>query len=404
MFYSYVWTITKTDIENNLELNAKLVNKLNKLDKNTLLTLEQYLEGRTTIDIVASDKKPQVYHSNYEEDNRKFYMIEYPSTDIKNSFIIIIKDMTTTFDMIDRIFQNLFIFALIGLLFVVLYAVTLSRVLTIPISSFAKLIANTDINNLQTLDKKSMPQEFHPVVTSLNKLANKVKSHIMYQKELYIGITHELKTPMSVIKLKNDIMLKKPRQTEEYEDTMRINVKEIDKMTKMVSSVLEMGRQESVKFENEKNIVLDLFIQDIIKNFAFVAQRSNKIIFKNNTKNISIKIQPTMLSQIIQNFIQNAVKFSNTDATVLVLVRQDEKYIYIEVFNEGDSIDETKDYFAPFTRFGDKQGVGLGLYLSKNASDSLGSVIKLENRTDGIDGVVATLKIKKDKIGKYKFI
>ncbi len=396
--------MTKADIENNLESNAKLVNKLNKLDKNTLLTLEQYLEGRTTIDIVASDKKPQVYHSNYEEDNRKFYMIEYPSTDIKNSFIIIIKDMSATFDMIDRIFQNLFIFALIGLLFVVLYAVTLSRVLTIPINSFAKLIANTDINNLQTLDKKSMPQEFHPVVTSLNKLANKVKSHIMYQKELYIGITHELKTPMSVIKLKNDIMLKKPRQTEQYEETMRINLNEIDKMTKMVSSVLEMGRQESVKFEDEKDIDIGSFVGDIVKDFAFVAQRSNKIIFKNNTKDIMLKIQPTMLSQIIQNFIQNAVKFSKTDATVLVLVRQDKIYIYIEVFNEGDSIDETKDYFAPFTRFGDKQGVGLGLYLSKNASDSLGSVIKLENRTDGIDGVVATLKIKKDKIGKYKFI
>ncbi len=74
-------------------------------------------------------------------------------------------------------------------------------------------------------------------------------------------------------------------------------------------------------------------------------------------------------------------------------MEKQQQYVYIKIINEGQTIDESVDYFAPFIRYGDKQGVGLGLYLSKNASDTIGSQIYLKNRDDGLDGVVATLKI-----------
>jgi len=386
-------TTIKSDIENNLELNAKLVNNLNKLDQKSITMLGYFLENRTSIDIIFINKKQKIYHSNYKKDGRSFYKIEYPSTDIKNSFITITKDMTTTFDTIDKIFQNLFIFAFIGLFFVILYAVTISKVLTLPINKFSKLIANTDTNNIQTLDKATMPYEFHPIVVSLNKLANKVKSHILYQKELYIGITHELKTPLSVIKLKNDIMLKKPRTIEQYKETLLLNLSETDKMTNIVSSVMEMGRQEATKFEHEKYIDVASSVKVVVNDFSFIAQKSYKIKLKNNIENIKLKIQPTMFSQIVQNLLQNAIKFAKENSEIIVSLEKQQQYVYIKIINEGQTIDESVDYFAPFIRYGDKQGVGLGLYLSKNASDTIGSQIYLKNRDDGLDGVVATLKI-----------
>ena len=70
---------------------------------------------------------------------------------------------------------------------------------------------------------------------------------------------------------------------------------------------------------------------------------------------------------------------------------QNEYGLLIQVIDEGCGIDEAIDLFAPFKRQGDKQGVGLGLFLAKSAADSLGAKISLSNRKDGVEGCVANL-------------
>ena len=65
----------------------------------------------------------------------------------------------------------------------------------------------------------------------------------------------------------------------------------------------------------------------------------------------------------------------------------------VEVIDEGIGIDEEVDLFAPFKRVGNEKGAGLGLFLAKSAADTLGGTISLKNRTDGVNGTVATLKM-----------
>ncbi len=65
----------------------------------------------------------------------------------------------------------------------------------------------------------------------------------------------------------------------------------------------------------------------------------------------------------------------------------------IEVIDEGIGIDESKDLFAPFKRFGNKSGAGLGLFLAKSAADAIGATIDIKNRKDGTSGAVASLFI-----------
>jgi len=69
------------------------------------------------------------------------------------------------------------------------------------------------------------------------------------------------------------------------------------------------------------------------------------------------------------------------------------KSITIEVIDEGIGCPKDVDLFAPFKRVGNEKGAGLGLFLAKSAADTLGATISIENRTDGVSGSIATLKL-----------
>ena len=92
----------------------------------------------------------------------------------------------------------------------------------------------------------------------------------------------------------------------------------------------------------------------------------------------------------MQNFVQNAIKFSPKNSTITISSRFEKSKFVIEVADEGVGIDESKDLFAPFKRYGNKGGAGLGLFLAKGAAQALGAEISIKNRENS-NGAVASL-------------
>ncbi|HFU74367.1 MAG TPA: ATP-binding protein, partial [Helicobacteraceae bacterium] len=105
-------------------------------------------------------------------------------------------------------------------------------------------------------------------------------------------------------------------------------------------------------------------------------------------------LQKTLLNQIIQNFLQNALKFTPEYGVISLRTYLTSEGLMIEVFDTGCGIDDKVDLFAPFKRQGNKSGVGLGLFLAKSASDALGADISIKNREDGISGTIASLHLR----------
>jgi two-component system OmpR family sensor kinase len=250
-----------------------------------------------------------------------------------------------------------------------------------------------DENFFQSINTKNIPEEFEPLALSINKLVDRIHTFVKYQKELFIGTAHELKTPLAVMKTKNEVTLLKPREQEKYIETLRHNNKTIDEMNKMISSILEIGRLEGAQFEQPIEMDLIKFLQDHANNFKILAhQVDKKLITDFSPKSFPILIQPTLIMHILQNFIQNAIKFSPEYGTVEIKSFTDPEGINIHVLDEGHGIDENKDLFAPFKRYGGKEGAGLGLFLAKGAADAIGATILIKNRKDG-KGAIASLHL-----------
>ena len=333
-----------------------------------------------------------------EKEGQKFLTIYYPLEKRKHNFISITKNISNTDILLDKIFQNILIINLTAIFLILFYALFLSRMLILPVRSLTNKLATMNENFLQIIDIKTLPSEFQPLGNSINKLVDRIQIFVNSQKELFIGAAHELKTPLAVMKTKNEVTLLKPRDNEKYIDTIKSNNQTINEMNKMISNILEIGRQEGAQFEKPIEIDLINFLQEQSNNYTILAKMEEKHIEENITpNNYKITIQPTLLVHILQNFVQNAIKFTPKEGKITIQSYADKEGFHVLVIDEGIGIDETKDLFAPFKRYGNQTGAGLGLFLAKSAADALGATIAIKNRTDR-QGTIASLLIPIKKI------
>ena len=246
-------------------------------------------------------------------------------------------------------------------------------------------------NFLQKINTQKLPNEFLPLGNSINKLVERIQIFVNSQKELFIGAAHELKTPLAVMKTKNEVTLLKPRENEKYVETLKSNNQTINDMNKMISNILEIGRQEGAQFEKPVEIDLINFLKEQITNYTILAKMEEKeIVEEISPEQYKILTQPTLLMHILQNFVQNAVKFTPKGGKISIRSYLNKDGFFVHVIDEGIGIDESKDLFAPFKRYGNQTGAGLGLFLAKNAADAIGARISLKNRDDA-QGTIATL-------------
>ena len=277
---------------------------------------------------------------------------------------------------------------------IIFYAMFLSRMLLMPIKMISHRLSKLNENFLRPIGEREIPDEFKPLSNSINRLIERIQTFMLYQKELFIGVAHELKTPLAVMKTKNEVTLIKERESDRYIEALRLNNAEIDSMNKMISSILQIGRQEGAQFEEPENIDIINYINELCLNFKILARTDNKDISINlSPKELFVLIQPNLFLHVIQNFVQNAIKFAEPNSVIEIRSKIIEQNLVVEVLNQGEEIDEKIDYFAPFKRFGNKSGAGLGLFLAKNAASAMGAKISLKNRTDDKKGVISTFML-----------
>ena len=308
-----------------------------------------------------------------------------------SSYLVLEKETTLQSQIVEEIFIDIIIVNVTAILLVLFYALFLSRMLLIPIKILSHKLTNLDEKFLKEIDIKSLPDEFLPLGNSINRLITRIQTFVLYQKELFVGVAHELKTPLAVMKTKNEVTLLKPRDSEKYIEALKSNNEAINGMNTMIGSVLEIGRQEGAQFEEPENTDVIAFLKKLCKNYEVLAKGNDKnLALDLKPEILNLNIQTSLLTHIVQNFVQNAIKFSPKNSTITISSRLEKSKFIIEVTDEGVGIDENKDLFAPFKRYGNKGGAGLGLFLAKGAAQALGAEISIKNR-ENTNGAVASL-------------
>ena len=394
IFYGFTKATIYEEIAEELQKDAKLIVTLTKTSHMNNQDLKVLINEDLKIDIITINKAPNITLRKYSVNNNNFMELLYPLEKNNNSYLKITKNINASHKMLNKIFSNLIFLGIGGLILIIMYALAVSRTLLMPIIRITQKLSNMNENSLTQIDTLKLPVEFEPLANSINTLTTKIENYVKYQKELFIGTAHELKTPLAVMKLKSQVTLTRPRDTQRYEDVLRLHIDEIGGMNQMISSILDMGRQEGAQFEKPVKFDIVKYLESKTESYKLLAtQKDIELVFISDIDKFPTIIQPTLLTQIIQNFVQNAIKFTPNGNKIIIKSVHNKNTIAIEVIDEGIGCPEDVDLFAPFKRVGNEKGAGLGLFLAKSAADTLGATISIQNRTDGITGSIATLKL-----------
>jgi two-component system, OmpR family, sensor kinase len=395
IFYGFTKATIYEEISDELLKDAKLIVTLSQNKAGNHDNLRVLVNDDTTIEVITlTYEKKNFSFKQYNIKRDHFIELIYPLDIDKKQYLKLIRNINSSHTMLNKIFSNLLFLGTGGLILIIIYAFAMSKTLLFPILRITKKLSNMNENSLTQIETSKLPVEFVPLATSINTLTTRIENYVKYQKELFIGAAHELKTPLAVMKLKSQVTLRKPREIEKYEEVLNLHLDEIDGMNQMISSILDMGRQEGAQFE--KPVELDIINYLKVKSESFKLLAHEKDIaleFHTNIDTFTTIIQPTLLTQIIQNFVQNAIKFTPQHKKVIINTKQENEELTIEVIDEGIGCPEDVDLFAPFKRVGNEKGAGLGLFLAKSAAEALGAQISLKNRKDETSGTIATLQL-----------
>ena len=391
MLYHYIRVTVFQSVVNELNQQAAdYKNNPQNFNPNNLKTFTIEIPNKTLATVKAGELKGEKPYLVMQKIKDKSITTLTTRLD-DSSYLVLEKETTLQSQIVEEIFIDIIIVNVTAILLVLFYALFLSRMLLIPIKILSHKLTNLDEKFLKEIDIKSLPDEFLPLGNSINRLISRIQTFVLYQKELFVGVAHELKTPLAVMKTKNEVTLLKPRDSEKYIEALKSNNEAINGMNAMIGSVLEIGRQEGAQFEEPVNTDVIAFLKKLGKNYEVLAKGEEKNLALDLKPEIfNLNIQTSPLTHIVQNFVQNAIKFSPKNSTITISSRLEKSKFIIEVADEGVGIDESKDLFAPFKRYGNKGGAGLGLFLAKGAAQALGAEISIKNRENS-NGAVASL-------------
>jgi len=395
LFSSFLYLFIKQSIYD--EKQAELISYAENISSyRSLLSAQNNADAVIGLSIELVTLSPEEEHLEFYEtlhhDRSTTLTLIYPFDFEKSSYLKISRDITPTKRLLRKILNSIFLINAVGFIVIILYAIAFSKMLIAPITALSRRLANMNEHLIRPIKVEQLPDEFEPLGETLNRLMGRIQNFVKYQKELFIGAAHELKTPLAVIKLKNQVTLIKKRTPEEYIEAIKITNQSVDEMNKIVADILNIGRQEGAQLEVPVEADIIKILRKWEGDFSLLANSENKkLLTRFEPDSFMAVLQVTLLNQILQNFLQNAMKFTPEGKTILFQSRLNDVGIVIEVIDEGCGIDESVDLFAPFKRQGNKSGVGLGLFLAKSAAEAIGAQITLTNRTDGTDGTVARL-------------
>ena len=212
------------------------------------------------------------------------------------------------------------------------------------------------------------------------KTLKPIEENLELQMEFISNASHELKTPITIISMENEVLLKQKKHTEdELVDQIKSNLEEVQNLSKLVNILLELARNNKITLEKVK--VFDVANNSINK-LSSLAKKKN-ITILNNIINLEINANKDILEEVMVIIIDNAIKYSDKNTTIKVYSKNNK--IFIE--DEGIGIKE-KDIKYIFDRFyrGDKshssEGYGLGLSLAKHLTEKMKMKITAYNNHD----------------------
>lgn len=288
----------------------------------------------------------------------------------------------------------------IMLIFIFALAIGLAQILVRPFESVTRAIS--EVKEGYTDEPISVPDylETEHIVDAFNSLIKRMKTLDDSRQEFVANVSHELKTPITSIKVLADSLLaQEDAPAELYREFMEDIAEEIERENKIINDLLALVKQDkSVAELNISMVVVNELVEIILKRLRPIARKSNVEVTLISKREIVAEVDEVKLSLILTNLVENAIKYNREQGEVEVMLDADHQFFTVRVKDTGIGIPEA-DLGQIFERFYrvDKShskeigGTGLGLAITRSAVQLLRGSIKVDSVVG--EGTAFTVKI-----------
>jgi len=242
--------------------------------------------------------------------------------------------------------------------------------------------------------------ETRRISDAFNKMLTKMKIVDDSRNEFVSNVSHELKTPLTSMKvLADSLLIQEDVPAELYKEFMQDMSEEIERENKIINDLLALVKMD--KTANVMNIQsedINLLVEKCLKRLRPIAAKHNIEVVFESYRPVTAEVDETKLSLAISNFVENAIKYNKESGWIHVTLNADHKNFYLEVADSGIGIPE-EDIERIFERFYrvDKShsreigGTGLGLAIARNAIIMHKGAVKVYSRVG--EGTTFTVRV-----------
>jgi len=243
-----------------------------------------------------------------------------------------------------------------------------------PVHQLIKTASGINDSNIHTrLPFPENEDELYQLTRTINELLSRIETSIQQQKQFTADASHEIRTPLAAIRGTLEVLLRKKREPEQYEEKIKEVINQTERLNQLLDQLLQLARLESGSVKKEVVYLDKLVTETIAKCDKQIAEKAVQLKIA-IPESAAVFADPFFLSMMINNLFSNALKYGDTNGKI-VFVWQEKSRIF-SISNSGPAIakEQLPFLFNRFYRTDDSRssqiaGSGLGLAIVKKLSD-----------------------------------
>ena len=226
----------------------------------------------------------------------------------------------------------------------------------------------------------------------LNTMLNRIKTGFESQKRFTADASHELRSPLTVMRGEIEVALRRERPPKEYQQVLGSTLEEVDRLTRITENLLTLARSDggALEIRTVPCSVIDL-VEGVVARLRPLGDQKGIVLTVHCDPNLVWELDAGMFRQVVWNVLENSLKFTPSEGSVDLIVDQAGDNLRVVVDDSGPGFQAgAPDPFERFSRADQvrtpgpgETGSGLGLAIVKALVEIQGGSVDAVNRPGG---------------------
>lgn len=258
----------------------------------------------------------------------------------------------------------------------------LAKVTLHPVDSMIETIHQIRAENMKVkLKIPNTKDEIQKLAETFNDMLTRLESAFSMQRRLFADLSHELKTPLTILKGEFEVILKKARSNEEYQGTLRSALEETDRIIMLAENLLILAKFDS-KEVSQKTEKVDLagLLKGLVNNAKGLAELKDISLSFSGPVSAWVLADRNQLKTLFLNVVDNAFKYTQPKGEIAISLSVNNASARVDIKDTGvgipqEEIEHIFDRFYRVDKSRSSSGFGLGLSIAKSIAEAHGGGI-----------------------------